>query len=154
MWLPRCRKSRIRYGSEIDIWSAGCIFAELLAGMPLFSKDTEVDALYAICKTCGSPSPAAWPEVVKLPGWESCRKEFVQNRLRSTLISRVLERRRVRSPPLATHLALHKCCPGCLGGPVVGCRTRDVTLSIAVLSALLLGMGSNTWQTPGNVQQW
>lgn len=93
---PVCRRSRLRYGPDIDIWSAGCIFAELLAGSPIFGKDTEVDALYAICKTCGSPDPVDWPEVTALPGWEACRKEFRQSKLRTDLLRKINDRRRVR----------------------------------------------------------
>jgi cyclin-dependent kinase 12/13 len=90
-----CRRAKLRYGPEIDIWSAGCIFAELLTGCPLFGKDTEIDALYSICKTCGSPDPSEWPEVQQLPGWEACRKEFKQNRLRATLLHIINDKRKV-----------------------------------------------------------
>jgi serine/threonine protein kinase len=90
-----CRKAKLQYGPEIDIWSAGCIFAELLTGYPLFGKDNEIDALYAICKMCGSPNPDEWPEVVNLSGWQACRKEFKQNRLKATLLQLINDRRKV-----------------------------------------------------------
>jgi cell division cycle 2-like len=34
-----------KYGPEIDIWSIGCIFGELLTGEPLFQGKNEVDQL-------------------------------------------------------------------------------------------------------------
>ena len=48
-----------RYGAEVDMWSAGCLLAELLLGAPLFSGATEVEQLHKIFKTCGSDGAAA-----------------------------------------------------------------------------------------------
>jgi serine/threonine protein kinase len=103
------RKVRIRYGPEVDVWSAGCIFAELLTGVPLFGRDDEIDALYAICQTCGSPDPAEWPEVTQLAGWESCRKDFKVNKLRQTLAQRMYSKRRARSRLAAAAFAVPPC---------------------------------------------
>ena len=36
-----------------DLWSKGCIFAELLTGQPLFPGDTDIDQLYRIMKCLG-----------------------------------------------------------------------------------------------------
>ncbi|KAJ2993686.1 Cyclin-dependent kinase-like 3 [Globomyces sp. JEL0801] len=41
------------YGKAVDIWAAGCIFAELLTGQPLFPGDTDIDQLYRIMKCLG-----------------------------------------------------------------------------------------------------
>ncbi|XP_027341242.1 probable serine/threonine-protein kinase At1g54610 isoform X2 [Abrus precatorius] len=48
------------YGVGIDLWSAGCILAELLAGKPIMPGRTEVEQLHKIFKLCGSPSEAYW----------------------------------------------------------------------------------------------
>ncbi|KAL1326638.1 hypothetical protein HN51_036760 [Arachis hypogaea] len=48
------------YGVGIDLWSAGCIFAELLAGKPIMPARTEVEQLHKIFKLCGSPSEDYW----------------------------------------------------------------------------------------------
>lgn len=54
------------YGPEIDIWSVGCIFAELLTGQPLFPGKDETDQLDKISKIMGSPSEQTMPGFSKL----------------------------------------------------------------------------------------
>lgn len=54
------------YGAGVDLWSAGCILAELLAGKPIMPGRTEVEQLHKIFKLCGSPSEEYWKKS-KLP---------------------------------------------------------------------------------------
>ncbi|KAK1438284.1 hypothetical protein QVD17_04091 [Tagetes erecta] len=54
------------YGVGIDLWSAGCILAELLAGKPIMPGRTEVEQLHKIFRLCGSPSEEYWKKT-KLP---------------------------------------------------------------------------------------
>ncbi|XP_042486610.1 probable serine/threonine-protein kinase At1g09600 isoform X2 [Macadamia integrifolia] len=54
------------YGVAVDLWSAGCILAELLAGKPIMPGRTEVEQLHKIFKLCGSPSDEYWRKS-KLP---------------------------------------------------------------------------------------
>jgi serine/threonine protein kinase len=49
----------------VDIWSCGCIIAELARGTPLFCGDCAVDQLLKICQTMGSPTRNEWPEFYK-----------------------------------------------------------------------------------------
>ncbi|KAK3591995.1 hypothetical protein CHS0354_031500 [Potamilus streckersoni] len=56
-----------RYGPAIDIWSIGCILGELFTRKPIFQANQEIAQLELISKTCGSPAPAVWPDVIKLP---------------------------------------------------------------------------------------
>ncbi|URD84396.1 hypothetical protein MUK42_02293 [Musa troglodytarum] len=44
------------YTTAIDIWSAGCVFAELLLGQPLFPGESGVDQLVEIIKVLGTPT--------------------------------------------------------------------------------------------------
>lgn len=44
------------YNTEIDVWSAGCVIAELLIGKPLFPGDSGVDQLVEIIKLLGTPT--------------------------------------------------------------------------------------------------
>ncbi|CAI9771040.1 unnamed protein product [Fraxinus pennsylvanica] len=54
------------YGVGVDLWSAGCILAELFAGRPIMTGRTEVEQLHRIFKLCGSPSDEYWKKS-KLP---------------------------------------------------------------------------------------
>jgi len=44
------------YTTAIDVWSMGCVFAELLLGQPLFPGDSGVDQLVEIIKILGTPT--------------------------------------------------------------------------------------------------
>merc|ERR1711934_199464 len=58
------------YSVGVDIWSIGCIFAELVTKQPLFPGDSEIDELYRIFRVCGTPNETNWPSVSKLPDWK------------------------------------------------------------------------------------
>ncbi|GFP95078.1 probable serine/threonine-protein kinase at1g09600 [Phtheirospermum japonicum] len=48
------------YGVAVDLWSSGCILAELFAGKPIMPGRTEVEQLHKIFKLCGSPADEYW----------------------------------------------------------------------------------------------
>ncbi|XP_043705745.1 protein IMPAIRED IN BABA-INDUCED STERILITY 1-like isoform X2 [Telopea speciosissima] len=54
------------YGASVDLWSVGCVFAELLFGKPILQGRTEVEQLHKIFKLCGSPPDEYWKKS-KLP---------------------------------------------------------------------------------------
>ncbi|KAJ6224539.1 hypothetical protein RDWZM_003084 [Blomia tropicalis] len=53
------------YGPSVDLWSIGCIFAEMSNKKALFSGDSEIDQLYRIFRTLGTPDDETWPGVTK-----------------------------------------------------------------------------------------
>ena len=54
-----------QYSCGLDMWSVGCIFAELFLKKPLFTGDSEVDQLFRIFQVLGTPTDAT------LPGYKS-----------------------------------------------------------------------------------
>ncbi|XP_025202581.1 protein kinase shaggy isoform X1 [Melanaphis sacchari] len=46
----------IDYTTKIDVWSAGCVLAELMLGQPIFPGDSGVDQLVEIIKVLGTPT--------------------------------------------------------------------------------------------------
>ncbi|CAH8382763.1 unnamed protein product [Eruca vesicaria subsp. sativa] len=57
-----------QYSTAIDMWSLGCIMAELLSKAPLFNGKTEFDQLDKIFRILGTPNESIWPGFSKLPG--------------------------------------------------------------------------------------
>jgi len=56
-----------QYSTPIDVWSIGCIMAELVTKIPLFPGDSEIDQLYKIFSLLGTPNDKIWPGVTQLP---------------------------------------------------------------------------------------
>ncbi|XP_055725195.1 cyclin-dependent kinase 4-like isoform X1 [Salvelinus fontinalis] len=54
------------YATPVDIWSTGCIFAEMFRRKPLFCGDSEVDQLGKIFNVIGLPPEEEWPADVTL----------------------------------------------------------------------------------------
>ncbi|TRY68636.1 hypothetical protein TCAL_08885 [Tigriopus californicus] len=50
------------YATPVDMWSCGCIFAELFLRKPLFPGQYEMDQLQKIYDKIGTPSEEDWPE--------------------------------------------------------------------------------------------
>lgn len=54
------------YATTVDIWCAGCIFYEMVTKKTLFAGDSEIDQLFRIFRTLGTPNEDVWPGVSKL----------------------------------------------------------------------------------------
>jgi serine/threonine protein kinase len=56
-----------RYTEKVDIWSAGCVLAELMTKRPLFECRGQIDLIKKICEVLGRPTSKNWP------GFNECR---------------------------------------------------------------------------------
>lgn len=61
------------YSPAIDVWSVGCIFAELLSRSPLFDGEGELATLAKINDLLGCPTEAVWPGMGSLPSASKVR---------------------------------------------------------------------------------
>ncbi|KAG8129311.1 hypothetical protein E2320_016013 [Naja naja] len=59
------------YSTAVDIWSLGCIFAEMLTRRALFPGDSEIDQLFRIFRTLGTPDETVWPGVASMPDYKA-----------------------------------------------------------------------------------
>lgn len=66
------------YSAAIDMWSVGCIFAEMLNREPLFRSECEIGLLYKIFEALGTPDDSMWAGVERLqyyrrdfPRWQA-----------------------------------------------------------------------------------
>nr|XP_023025186.1 glycogen synthase kinase-3 beta isoform X2 [Leptinotarsa decemlineata] len=97
----------IDYTTKIDVWSAGCVLAELLLGQPIFPGDSGVDQLVEIIKVLGTPTKEQIKEMnpnytefkfpqIKSHPWQQVRVLFQVFRARTPpeaieLVARLLE---------------------------------------------------------------
>ncbi|GMH94470.1 hypothetical protein TrST_g10939 [Triparma strigata] len=76
---PELLFGSLTYGSSVDAWSVGCIFAEMATGIPIFPGQSEIDQIFRIMQKLGTPTSEMWPELETLPHfqpvfptWPSC----------------------------------------------------------------------------------
>lgn len=57
------------YTSAIDMWSVGCIMAELVLGQPYLPGNTDIEQLSLIFRALGTPEQNAWQSAKDLPAY-------------------------------------------------------------------------------------
>jgi cell division cycle 2-like protein len=74
------------YSTEIDLWSIGCIFAELAVGEVFFQGKTEIEQLDAIFRIVGSPTNESWPNFKDTKnGMYVVGNKYPENKLRAMI---------------------------------------------------------------------
>ncbi|KAJ8939728.1 hypothetical protein NQ314_011014 [Rhamnusium bicolor] len=68
---PEVLLGSARYSCPIDMWSLGCIFAEMATKRPLFQGDSEIDQLFRIFRVLKTPTEDLWPGVSTLPDYKA-----------------------------------------------------------------------------------
>jgi len=63
---PELLLQEMRYNHAIDVWSIGCIFAEMMQREPIFQARLDMHQLAVIEDTCGSITEETWPGVQEL----------------------------------------------------------------------------------------
>jgi cyclin-dependent kinase len=59
-----------KYSTPVDIWSVGCIFAEMVNGTPLFTGTSDQTQLTTIFQHLGTPTELTFPGISELPEWK------------------------------------------------------------------------------------
>ncbi|EPR80059.1 Protein kinase [Spraguea lophii 42_110] len=57
------------YGFCVDIWSIGCIFAELFLRVPYLPGNDDINQLDTIFRALGTPTEKEWPQMKMLPDY-------------------------------------------------------------------------------------
>ena len=70
---PEVMLGHTRYSYSVDVWSVGCIMAEMLCKdhQPLLPGDSEIDQMHRVFQLCGTPTSDSWPEAVEMPNWRN-----------------------------------------------------------------------------------
>lgn len=92
------------YGASVDMWSLGCIMAELFTRATILPGNVEQQQICLISQLCGSITPQTWPGVQKLELFnkivlpqghqrklESRLRQFVRDIRGLDLIDRLME---------------------------------------------------------------
>lgn len=58
------------YSLPVDIWSIGCVMAEMATNGPLFAGDSEIDTIFKIFQKLGTPTEQMWPGLAELPDFK------------------------------------------------------------------------------------
>lgn len=73
------------YNTSIDIWSAGCIMAEMYTGRPLFPGTTNEDQITRIFRIMGTPTERTWPGITQLADYKPTFQMYATQDLRQIL---------------------------------------------------------------------
>ena len=68
-----------QYSTGVDMWSVGCIFAEMAMRKPLFPGDSEIDEIFKIFRLLGTPTEEVWPGVTTYPDFKASFPRWVQD---------------------------------------------------------------------------
>eukprot|EP00929_Paragymnodinium_shiwhaense_P025533 TRINITY_DN15421_c0_g1_i1.p1 TRINITY_DN15421_c0_g1~~TRINITY_DN15421_c0_g1_i1.p1 ORF type:complete len:325 (-),score=52.19 TRINITY_DN15421_c0_g1_i1:221-1195(-) len=68
---PEVLLGQFRYGPPIDIWSQGCILAEMATSKPLFPGDSEISTIFKIFRNLGTPTEREWPGITSLQDYKA-----------------------------------------------------------------------------------
>lgn len=63
---PEILLGQSKYANPIDIWSLGCITAEMATAQALFPGDSEIDTIFKMFRVLGTPTEQVWPGVSQL----------------------------------------------------------------------------------------
>lgn len=58
------------YSPAVDMWSVGAIFIEMVNKKAIWRGDSEIDQLFRIFRSMGTPTEAVWPGVSRLPDFQ------------------------------------------------------------------------------------
>jgi len=67
------------YSTGVDMWSIGCIFAEMCTRKPLFPGDSEIDEIFKIFRVLGTPTEGDWPGVTSFPDYKTSFPKWIRN---------------------------------------------------------------------------
>ena len=75
------------YSTPADVWSAGCIFAEMILGTPFIPGDSEIDQIFKIFRVLGTPTEKMWPGVSELPDFKRSFPKFKKENFSDIFLS-------------------------------------------------------------------
>jgi len=73
---PELLLGNAQYTPKIDMWSVGCIIAEMFRRTGFLKGKNEAEQLELIFQTAGHPTPDGWPDIDSTcPEWKNCKQK-------------------------------------------------------------------------------
>uniref|UniRef100_A0A8C0EP21 Cyclin dependent kinase 3 n=1 Tax=Bubo bubo TaxID=30461 RepID=A0A8C0EP21_BUBBB len=91
------------YSTAVDIWSIGCIFAEMVTRKALFPGDSEIDQLFRIFRTLGTPTEVTWPGVTQLPDYKGAFPRWTRKEMKEIQLLLYDPSRRIAAKAALNH---------------------------------------------------
>eukprot|EP00595_Chromulina_sp_UTEXLB2642_P001218 CAMPEP_0196765170 /NCGR_PEP_ID=MMETSP1095-20130614/7715_1 /TAXON_ID=96789 ORGANISM="Chromulina nebulosa, Strain UTEXLB2642" /NCGR_SAMPLE_ID=MMETSP1095 /ASSEMBLY_ACC=CAM_ASM_000446 /LENGTH=88 /DNA_ID=CAMNT_0042122703 /DNA_START=527 /DNA_END=790 /DNA_ORIENTATION=- len=76
---PEILLGHSKYDTSIDMWSVGCVIAEMAQGITLFNGKSDIDQIFTIFSKLGTPNyqtndpiineSIKWLDVTSYPNW-------------------------------------------------------------------------------------
>lgn len=76
-----------QYSTGLDMWSVGCIFAELFLKKPIFIGDSDIDQLFQIFRVLGTPNESTLPGCKNFPDFNKEWPQWQSSGLNSHVVS-------------------------------------------------------------------
>ncbi len=92
------------YSYEVDIWSAGCIMAEMLTGKALFPAKDEIQLIQQICNVLGMADDKSMPGCSQLKDYKTVMTSLAGSKFRSQSSLKHMLINRGINDPLAVDL--------------------------------------------------
>jgi serine/threonine protein kinase len=106
------------YSTSVDMWSCGCILAEMALGRVLFPGDSEIDTLFKTFELCGTPTEETFPGVSDLPNYLANFPRWTRPRFEVLLAAAP----QLTRAGLELTMDLLRCAPTVRSTAVVACR--------------------------------
>ncbi|CAG9840479.1 unnamed protein product [Diabrotica balteata] len=77
------------YNMAVDMWSVGCILAEMIMRKPLFPGETDIEQLAIVLGTLGTPNSETWPGLTQLPDYNKIAFTHTEPKEWSAILSEI-----------------------------------------------------------------
>lgn len=82
---PEFLLGAVKYSMPADMWSVGCIFAEMVMKQPLFCSGTEIGQLFKMFQTLGTPTNDMWNGVTGFSRYNSIFPQWRSRHISETV---------------------------------------------------------------------
>ncbi|XP_025416765.1 cyclin-dependent kinase 20-like isoform X2 [Sipha flava] len=70
---PELLFGSVHYNQSIDMWSVGCILAEMQLKTPLFAGDSDMEQIAIVVHYLGTPTDETWPNRNEMPDYNKLK---------------------------------------------------------------------------------